>query len=64
MWLKRKLHQCCLVSCVQGASQSAWNAAWIGMQFVLDARCDPQSACKQGSFSLQLEVVTSLKGLN
>lgn len=38
MWLKRKLHQYCLSSCMKGASQSAWNAAWIGMEFVLDAR--------------------------
>lgn len=38
MWLLRKVRQYCLVTCFKTASQSAWNAAWIGMDFVLDAR--------------------------
>lgn len=38
MWVKRKLHQYSMTSCFKGASQAAYNSAWIGMDFVLDAR--------------------------
>ena len=38
MWLLRKTRQCLLVNCMKGASQSAWNAAWVGDQFLLNAR--------------------------
>lgn len=38
MWLLRKLRQCTLINCMKGASQSAWNAAWVGDNFLLNAR--------------------------
>jgi hypothetical protein len=38
MWLLRKTRQCLLMNCMKGASQSAWNAAWVGDQFLLNAR--------------------------
>jgi hypothetical protein len=37
-WLIRKLRQSCLTSCVQTASQSMYNSAWLGFEFVLDYR--------------------------
>jgi hypothetical protein len=37
-WLIRKLRQSCLTSCVQTASQSTYNSAWLGFEFVLDYR--------------------------
>lgn len=37
-WLIRKLRQNCLTSCVQTASQSTYNGAWLGFDFVLDYR--------------------------
>jgi hypothetical protein len=43
MWVQRKLRQCMLTTWRINASQSAWNAAWIGMDFVLDSRWVPGS---------------------
>lgn len=37
-WLIRKLRQGCLTGCVQTASQSMYNSAWLGFEFVLDYR--------------------------
>lgn len=38
MWLKRKAQQYFVGHCMKDASQATWNAAWSGMQFVLDSR--------------------------
>jgi hypothetical protein len=37
-WLMRKMRQSCLTNCVKTASQSMYNSAWLGFEFVLDYR--------------------------